>query len=53
MWKSLDAERAYCLGKTASPVATMAIAKAVSRTAEGDEVAEGNQITRDLVRATR
>lgn len=54
MCKSLKAERAYYyLGKTASTIAAMAIAKAVSRTAEGEEVAEENQIMRDLIHATR
>lgn len=31
----------------------MAVAKAVSRTAEGDEVAEESQIMKDLVHSTR
>lgn len=53
MCKGLKAERAYNPGKTASSVATMAVTKTVSETAEGGEVAEDSQIMKHLVCTTR
>lgn len=53
MCRGLKAERAYYPGKTTSTVVTMAVSKAISGTAEGEEVAEESQIMKDLVRAAR
>ena len=53
MCKGLKAERAYNPGKTASSVATMAVTKTVSETAEGGEVAEDSQIMKRLVCTAR
>lgn len=51
--KGLKVESTYHLGKTARTVVTMAVGKAISRTAEGHEVTEENQIIKDLVHTTR
>lgn len=53
MCKGFKAERSYYLGKTTSTVVTMAVSKAISGTAEGEEVAEESRIMKDLVRDAR
>ncbi|KAL0625395.1 putative uncharacterized protein CCDC28A-AS1 [Plecturocebus cupreus] len=52
MFKGMKAEPAYYLGKTTCTVLTTAITKAVSGAAEEGEIAEGNQIMKNLVHTT-